>query len=151
MAESSNDMVQLVKVSLLGRAFALSVALGLWLVACTVPAFPSNSSGTSPARVRLAVQTPDAGWRLRIERIIELDRAVWILAQLKREPGPAAQMISTAEAVVPISLPAKALRIFVAGKTWTWRNEEPYEFVPTLAAVIRQAGSARVLLPAEGL
>ncbi|MDD3180190.1 MAG: hypothetical protein PHQ04_07530 [Opitutaceae bacterium] len=141
-------MKQFVKVALWGCVCALLSAVGLGVGSCAGTPLPPSSRQASAGPVRLAVQTPDAGWRLRIERIVELERSVWILAQLERQPGPAAQVISTAQAVVFISLPAKPIRTFVAGKTWNWRNEEPYEFVPTLSGVIRQAGPVRVLFPA---
>lgn len=95
----------------------------------------------------IAVTVPDAGWRLRVERVVELDAEVWVLAQLRREPGPAAQMIQQAKAEVPITLPEKHLRVFVAGKKWAWPNDEAYEFVASLEDVVRRAGSARVLYP----
>lgn len=95
----------------------------------------------------IAVTVPDAGWRLRVERVVELDAEVWVLAQLRREPGPAAQMIQQAKAEIPIALPEKHLSVFVAGKKWAWPNDEPYEFVVSLEDVARRAGSARVLYP----
>ena len=96
----------------------------------------------------ISITVPDAGWRLRIERVVELDAEVWVLAQVRREPGMAAQMISQATAPMPVTLPGKRLRVFVAGKTWVWANDEPYEFVASLDEIARRAGPARVLYPA---
>ena len=95
----------------------------------------------------LAVTVPDGGWRLRVERVLDLDREVWVLAQLHREPGPAPQMIQQAKAEIPVALPEKKLRVFVAGKTWGWPNNEPYEFVASLDEVVRRVGSPRALYP----
>lgn len=95
----------------------------------------------------ITVKVPDAGWRLRVEHVVELDAEVWVLAQLRREPGPAAQMIQQARAEIPITLPEKHLRVIVAGKKWAWPNDETYEFVASLDDVIRRAGSAQVLYP----
>jgi hypothetical protein len=129
-------------------AWSLWCVLGLLLAACTEAAAPPGPVQAAPAPDFLAVATPDAGWHLRIERIVELDAEVWILAQLWREPGPAAQVIQEAKAVTPVALPAKARRVFVAGKTWAWSSKEPYEFVPSLAPVIQKAGAGRVLYTA---
>jgi len=96
----------------------------------------------------IAVTVPDAGWRLRVERVVELDAEVWVLAQLRREPVMAAQAISKSETTIPVALPEKKLRVLVAGKTWAWANEEPYEFVTSLDDVARRAGPVRMLFPA---
>jgi hypothetical protein len=96
----------------------------------------------------IAVTVPDAGWRLRIERVLERDEEVWVLAQLHRRPGPAAQVIRRLEVAVPVELPPKPMRVFVAGKTWAWPAKEPYEFVKSLDEVEQRAGKARVLYAA---
>ncbi len=98
-----------------------------------------------PLPTTISVTAPDTGWRVWIERVLERDKEVWILVQLNRPPGPAAQMIHQAKAEIPMPLPNKPIRVFVAGKTWNWANEEPYEFVVSLETVARQAGDARVL------
>jgi len=109
-------------------------------------------SSPAPAKISsmptsLTVTVPDSGWRLGIERVVELDREVWVLARLHREPGPAAQMIQKIAGAIPVALPEKRLRVFVAGKTWAWRNEEACEFVASLEEVAQRAGAARVLFP----
>jgi hypothetical protein len=129
------------------RGCVIFGVLGLALAACG-RAEPAPAPGVSAALV-LAVAAPDAGWRLSIERILESKGEVWILARLWREPGPAAQVIQPARAVVPITLPAdRPRRVFVTGKTWSWENQEPYEFVPSLEPVLQRAGAGRVLYPA---
>lgn len=114
------------------------------------PLPPPAGASAGPPSVILAVNAPDAGWRLRIERIIEFDAEIWILARLEHAPGPAAQVIRSARATLSVALPAKPRRVFVAGKTWNWTNDEPYEFVPSLEAVVPRAAGARVLYVAQG-
>jgi len=104
---------------------------------------------TGPAAI-LAVTVPDGGWHGRVERVFEREGEVWILVQLQRTPGPAAQMVRAIELTLPAGLPVEPRRIFVAGKTWNWANPERYEFVPSLADVIRQAGASRVIYPVPG-
>ena len=78
--------------------------------------------------VELSVLTPDAGWEFRVREVRETAQEVWIWAELKRRPGPAAQQLTTVTATVALA-PDKERKIFVTGKTWHWPNEEPYEFV----------------------
>ncbi len=97
----------------------------------------------------LEVTVPDGGWSFKIERILEQPNEIWVLARVERAPGMATQAIATVTAALPAGLPAKPLRVFVAGKTWAWKNDEPYEFVPNLKTVEQRPGTekARVLFP----
>lgn len=132
--------------SLAGLIFTAGLALAS-CVGAAAPAEPSkNKESSMPTAISVTV--PDAGWSLRVDRVVELDQEVWVLAQLRRGSGMAAQMISQAKAEIPVTLPEKRLRVFVAGKTWKWTNDETYEFVASLEDVTRQAGAARGLFPA---
>ncbi|HVU24981.1 MAG TPA: hypothetical protein VHE13_12720 [Opitutus sp.] len=122
-------------------------ALAAWGCAGGAAAAPAETK-EAMKQITIAVTVPDAGWQLRIERVLDCADAVWVLAQLHRKPGPAAQVIRTLEAAVPVAVPDKPVRVFVAGKTWAWPNKEPYEFVASLPQVMRRAGEARVLYPA---
>jgi hypothetical protein len=145
---AASDMMNSVNVARKGAgAGGLLMILGLLLVSCAGATGFAESSNAPPMPKYIAVKVPDAGWRLRVEHVVELDAEVWVLAQLSRAPGPAAQMIQQARAEIPITLPEKNLRVFVAGKKWGWSNEETYEFVASLDEVIRRAGSARELYP----
>lgn len=128
----------------------LALGLELALTACVGAATPAETATPKETQMptTIAVTVPDAGWSLRVERVIELDAEVWVLAQLHRGSGMAAQMISQAKAEIPVTLPAKRLRVFVAGKTWKWANDEAYEFVASFEEVSGREGTARVLFPA---
>ena len=110
----------------------------------------ANAKETEAAmkQISIAVTVPDAGWQLRIERVLDRGDEVWVLAQLWRKPGPAAQMIRQVKAEAPVAAPDKPVRVFVAGKTWSWANKEPYEFVASLNDVTQRARDARVLYAA---
>ncbi len=131
-----------------GTVLSLGMACALGMTSWAATPLPSKPEISSADF--LTVTVPEGGWHLRIERVLEREDGLWILAQLKHTPGPSSQMIQSVQATLPAGLPAKPRRIFIAGKTWKWANPEPYEFVPALAAVIKQAGSARVLYSAAG-
>jgi hypothetical protein len=131
----------------LAGAGGMVAILGFLLASCAGATGIAETSSIPPVPKTIAVTVPDAGWRLRVERVLEMDAEVWVLAQLRREPGPAAQMINEVKAAIPITLPEKHLRVFVAGKKWAWPNDEPYEFVVSLEEVARRAGLAPVLYP----
>lgn len=95
----------------------------------------------------VTLTVPEANWHIALVSIYERDDAVWILGELRRDPGPAAQMLRTIGFEIPVTLPNKPRRVFIAGKTWAWKNEEPVEFVPSLASVEKQLGNAKRLFP----
>lgn len=129
----------------------VAVVAGLLLTSCSEVGTPVAPSAIVPAATKMIrVTVPDGGWRLRVERVVEVGAEVWVLAQLRREPVPAVQVISEIEAAVPVAVPPTKLRVFVAGKTWAWPNNEPYEFVPSLDAALSRAAGGRVLHPAGG-
>jgi len=131
-----------------GTVFPFGMAWALGMTSCTGTPLRSKQEISTPvAAATLTVTVPEGGWHLRIERIFERENEVWILAQLQHTTGPSSQMIQTVQATLPTGLPAKPQRVFIAGKTWKWANQEPYEFVPTLSDVIKQAGAARLLYP----
>ncbi|MEY4939636.1 MAG: hypothetical protein RIQ93_1371 [Verrucomicrobiota bacterium] len=125
---------------------ALGVLAAFAWSACSKPlSLPPDEA--EPASFALRVTVPDGGWRFRVERVIEFKEEIWILAQLSRELGPGVQMIQEVEAAVPVPVPNKAVRVFVAGKTWAWENTESHEFVASLDSVLRKAGSGRTIYP----
>ena len=139
-----NIRINVARKNALSGVFSLGLALAA--VSCS-NASSNLPAADAPAPEELTIMVPDGGWRFGIERIVELDSEVWILARVRREPGPAAQMIQPAKTVIPVVLPAKSRRVFVVGKTWAWPNQEPYEFVPSLDPVVKRADKARVLYP----
>lgn len=124
----------------------VAVVAGLLLLtSCSEVPKPVAPGAIIPSATKtIRVTVPDGGWRLRVERVVEVGAEVWVLAELRREPGPAVQMISEIEAAVPVALPPTKLRVFVDGKTWAWPNKEPYDFVPSLEPVVRQAAGGHV-------
>jgi hypothetical protein len=143
------DMKRIEKVAVKWTLRPLCFGLAVGLAACVTDVSrsesrpqPENPPGKA---VTISISTPDAGWRLQISQILELKSEVWVLARLERKPGMAAQMIQTVQAQLPIAPPAKPLHVFIAGKTWSWPNQEAYEFVASLSQVKQRAGDAKVL------
>jgi hypothetical protein len=110
---------------------------------------PTAREATTPSMPEsFSVTAPDANWRIELVRVYEREDAVWILARIWREPGIGAQMVTSLRCEIPVALPAKPRRIFVAGKTWSWKSKgEDLEFVSSLESVKKDAGNARVLFP----
>jgi hypothetical protein len=56
-----------------------------------------------------------------------------------------AQVISTVQASLKLAAPDLPLRYFVVGKTWNWKNEEPYTFIENLKQIEKALKSGKLL------
>lgn len=107
------------------------------------PAGPvSNPAAADPGRI--AVLTPDAHWRLRVTQVLQSEKGYLVEATLHRDDGPATQALHPAVAALPRFLRGHPVTVYIVGKTWRWKNTEPYAFVATAADIPRPPG-ARVV------
>ncbi len=84
--------------------------------------------------VSVAVKVPDAAWRVTIDEIYRHGEGYLAVARLHRPAGMAgAMVISTVRDAVTAPLPPLPTKILVHGKTWRWKNPEPYRFFATRA------------------
>jgi hypothetical protein len=89
-----------------------------------------SALAAEPARkAALTVTVPTAAWKLKIARIYRVGKTPWVVARLTPPSGFAAEVISEVHAEAPIDAVDGEPRYIVLGKDWSWKNEEPYEFV----------------------
>lgn len=105
------------------------------IMGCAERNEPQNTQEAIPEdnmqnrEIQISLQAPDAGWSVQIEEVYLMDQEIWVLAQLHRQEGMAAQMITTVSDSVIVEAPNWPVKVFILGKTWGWENEEPYEFL----------------------
>jgi phage gp16-like protein len=58
------------------------------------------------------------------------------------------QMISTVQASLTIAAPDLPVKNFIVGKTWNWKNEEPYTFIEGLKQIHDEIQSGKLLYQA---
>ncbi|WFB35412.1 hypothetical protein P3T73_14730 [Kiritimatiellota bacterium B12222] len=87
-------------------------------------------------KLSVKMMVPDATWRLSIDEVVQVEEALWVVASLSQVDGMMGiQVISTVEAEQLIEASDLPVKIFVVGKTWAWKNEEPYTFLETRASI----------------
>jgi len=112
---------------------------------------PEPDNGTSPITVRL--DTPDAAWRVEIEKIFRANDGLVVYSRLSRDPDAmAAQVISTVADTVELddrhaSLPV--VRHYITGKTWDWGDTGGYSFVESAERVESAVQGAELLYTRE--
>ncbi|KKW18958.1 MAG: hypothetical protein UY62_C0091G0003 [Parcubacteria group bacterium GW2011_GWF2_50_9] len=78
-----------------------------------------------------SVTVPTTGWRLKIASIYKVKNALWVIAQLTPPAGLAGDALTSAADEISINAPSGEAKYFILGKDWNWRNQEPYEFIPS--------------------
>lgn len=97
-----------------------------------------NGAQTAPVvqkTITVEVMTPDGAWEIKIEEVRQVQRELWVFAKVARPEGAiAAMMQSAAMDEVSGRFPDLPVKTFVVGKTWTWANEEPVQWLPSAGA-----------------
>ncbi|MFZ5572780.1 MAG: hypothetical protein ACOZF0_20470 [Thermodesulfobacteriota bacterium] len=109
--------------------------------ACT-GARVDSAEGLREQTISVAVVAPDSAWKIRIETIRRVEDALLVVSRLSRGNVRATQTITVVSDRVRVKAPELAVRHYIVGKTWEWRNSEPYTFLksPDEVAGIRNAG-----------
>lgn len=80
--------------------------------------------------IQLKLMVPDTTWTLAIDEVYQVGHELWVIAGVK-QIGQAfgLMMITTLEDQVTVKAPTLPIQYYVVGKTWGWKNEEPYTFI----------------------
>ena len=80
--------------------------------------------------IQLKLMVPDTTWMFAIDEIYQVRQELWVVASVK-QMGQAfgLMMITTLEDQVTVKAPALPVKYYILGKTWGWKNEEPYIFI----------------------
>jgi hypothetical protein len=92
------------------------------------------------------LKAPDSAWSVHIDRIGVVNGEIWVLAGLSRGADAIGmQRITTIRDAVQVEAPDLPVSFFVFGKTWKWKNTEPYVFLKERAEIESKLGNAEWL------
>lgn len=95
--------------------------------------------------ITVEVLTPDGAWEVKIEEIREVRSELWVFATVNRpDDAIGAMMISAAMDRVEGRFPDLPVKTFVVGKTWTWANKEPVQWVSKNDALAKRRQGKRI-------
>ena len=115
------------------------------IVALLAAAGAAVAADEAPPSLRVALTVPSAGYSLKIAEVYEVGDETWVLAEVKRRGGMAAQVISRVQATAPVAAKDDGkIRAFVGGVNWNWKSPEDgsVEFVDDLEPVRTKAKDA---------
>ena len=95
--------------------------------------FSTTVLGAEEREITVTLTVPDAAWVISIDEVHEVKNEIWVISTVARDPDMmGAQVISIVKASVKLAAPDLPVKHFVIGKTWDWKNKEPYTFIKTL-------------------
>ena len=127
----------------------------IWLL---ILLFYATAWGADEREIMVKLAVPDAAWAIAIDEVHKVGNELWVIAAVSRNPDMmGAQVISTVTASLKLAAPDLPMKYFVAGKTWGWKNEEPYIFIKDMKQIEKELKSGKLLykaakrsLPPEG-
>ena len=87
--------------------------------------------------ISIKITVPDPAWSVSIREVYIVDKELWVISELIREPVMAGQIITTTTDKVTLKAPLLPIKHYVLGKTWKWKNEENIVF-PNSRKIIDQ-------------
>lgn len=117
--------------------------LPLILLLCT------TAWGADQKEITVKLTVPDAAWTLAVEEVHEVANELWVIAVVARNPDVmGAQVISTVQTSLKLAAPDLPVKNFIIGKTWNWKNDEPYIFIEDLKQIEKELKSGKLLYKA---
>jgi len=98
---------------------------------CLISFFPAcgSTEGDDKNIISIELTVPDAAWEIEINEIYEVENELWVIAELNRKTGFAAQVISKIKDSVEIHHKKLTVKYYVIGKIWQWENKEEIHFI----------------------
>ena len=96
--------------------------------------------------IAIELTVPDSAWIITIDEVHRVKNELWVVSTVSRDPNMmGAQVISTVRASVKLAATDLPVKHFVIGKTWGWKNNEPYTFLKNTKDIEKDLKSAKIL------
>ena len=114
------------------------------LLLCTTPC------GADDKEIAVQLTVPDAAWTIAIDEVHQVGNELWVIATVSRDPDMmGAQVISIAQASLRLAAPDLPAKYFIIGKTWDWKNAEPYTFIQDVKQIETELNAGELLYTAS--
>lgn len=99
-------------------------------------------------KISVRIDTPDAGWKLEIQKIYRTNDSLIAISKLSRNADVAAQVITTVADSVEVPSEIKLpVRNYVLGKTWAWGDTGNYTFIDSMDELKDDLEGAELVYP----
>jgi hypothetical protein len=108
--------------------------------------FCTTALGADRKEITVKLTVPDSAWTIAIDEVHDVENELWIISTVSRDPSMMGmQVISTVQASLKLVAPDLPMKHFVIGKTWGWKNKEPYTFIKNLKQIEKWLKSGKLL------
>jgi zinc protease len=85
-------------------------------------------------KIAIHLDTPDAGWGIKIDKIYRTNESLVVISQLKHTGEMSAAVITTVSdsVSIPKTNETLAVRHYILGKTWNWGSTPDYSFIESM-------------------
>ncbi|MEW6615726.1 MAG: hypothetical protein AB1401_09705 [Thermodesulfobacteriota bacterium] len=119
---------------------AKRIILPLVLLLCT------TALGADKKEITVKLIVPDSAWTIAIDEVHKVGNELWVISTVSRDPKMIGmQVISAVETSLQLAAPDLPIKHFVIGKTWGWKNKEPYTFIKNLKEIEKGLKSGKLL------
>lgn len=106
----------------------------------------ATALGADKKEVTVKLTVPDSAWTIAINEVHKVGNELWVISTVSRAPDRmGAQVISTVQASLKLAAPDLSTKYFIIGKTWGWKNEEPYAFIKNLKEIVKKLKTGELL------
>jgi hypothetical protein len=97
----------------------------------------------------VSLTVPDTTWTVAIDEVYRVGDELWVISTVSHDPHVmGAQVISTVQDSLRLTVPDLPVKFFITGKTWNWTNEEPYTFMEDLKEIESKLKSGKLVYKA---
>jgi len=108
--------------------------------------FSTTLLGAEEREITVTLTVPDAAWAIAIDEVHEVEDEIWVISTVSRDTSMmGAQVISIVKASVKFAAPDLPVKHFIIGKTWGWKNEEPYTFINNIKKLESKLKSGKLI------
>ena len=109
----------------------------------------ATASGAEEKEITVELTVPDSAWAVSITEVHKVGNELWVISTVSRDPDAmGAQVISTVQDSLKLTVPDLPLKIYIIGKAWAWENKEPYTFIKHLKQIEKELKSGKLLYKA---
>ena len=125
------------------KKMMMMMILPLVLLFCT------TAWGADEKEITVKLTVPDTAWTIAIDEVHRVGNELWVISTVSQNPDlMGAQVISTVQASLRLEAPDLPMKYFIIGKTWNWKNDEPYTFINDLSQIEKDLKSGKLLYKA---
>ncbi len=108
--------------------------------------FSATFSCAKKKEIMVNLTVPDTAWQIAIDEVYIVKNELWVISTVSQNQDKmGAQVISNIQASVKLAAPELPVKHFVLGKSWNWKNDEPYIIIKDIKQIEKDLKSGKLI------